>query len=251
MRVDTTSIRRALDAWLWRVLPGICVLCSQPSLVAMDLCSHCRAALPWVERACVSCALPLGDPGAVHCNACKAHPPPFGRAVAPLGYVEPVTRMVHRLKFRGNPIDARVLGTLLADAIRAAYTRDALPQLVLPVPLSRVRLLRRGHNQAALLARWVGAELALPVDYRACRRVRNTPPQTGLSRNARLRNLTSAFAAARALPPEPVAIVDDVMTTGSTAAALARVLLAAGASEVHIWAAARTGEPHSMPQALE
>ena len=73
--------------------------------------------------------------------------------------------------------------------IGAAYGGDALPQLILPVPLSRARLLRRGHNQAALLARWVGDALALPVDYHACRRVRNTPPQTGLSRSARLRNL--------------------------------------------------------------
>ncbi|HEY6598206.1 MAG TPA: double zinc ribbon domain-containing protein, partial [Pseudomonadales bacterium] len=161
MRVDTTSIRCALDALQWRVLPGVCVLCSQRSFVAMDLCPHCRATLPWVGRACVSCALPLADPGTAHCNACKGRPPPFCRAVAPLGYIEPVTRMVHRLKFRGNPIDARVLGTLLADAICAAYERDALPQLVLPVPLSRARLMRRGHNQAALLARWVGAALAL------------------------------------------------------------------------------------------
>ncbi len=159
--------------------------------------------------------------------------------------------MVHRLKFNGSRIDARVLGHLLADAIRAAYTCEPLPQLILPVPLSRARLLRRGHNQAALLARWVGGALDLPVDYHACRRVRNTPPQTGLRRSARLRNLAGAFSANGALADLRVAIVDDVMTTGSTVTALARVLLAAGAAEVHVWAAARTPEPHCVQQALE
>ena len=251
MRADATSIRRGLDALLWRLLPGVCFLCNQRSGVAMDLCPHCRAALPWIKHACCTCALPLAEPETFRCRACDARPPPFIRAISPLAYVEPVTRMVHRLKFNGNRIDARVLGQLLADAIGVAYGCDALPQLILPVPLSRARLLRRGHNQAALLARWVGDTLALPVDYHACRRVRNTPPQTGLSRSARLRNLTGAFAVDRALADLRVAILDDVMTTGSTATALARVLLAAGAAEVHVWSAARTLEPHSAQQALE
>lgn len=251
MRTDATSIRRGLAALLWQLLPGVCLLCNQRSGVAIDLCAHCRAALPWISHPCCSCALPLAEPGRLRCHACDAHPPPFVRAIAPLGYVEPVTRMVHRLKFNGNRIDARVLGHMVADAIRAAYNDEPLPELILPVPLSRARLLRRGHNQSALLARWVGGALALPVDYHACRRTRNTPPQTGLSRNARLRNLVGAFMVDRPLAGLRVAIIDDVMTTGSTAAALARVVLAAGAAEVHVWTAARTLESHSTQQALE
>jgi ComF family protein len=110
------------------------------------------------------------------------------------------------------------------------------------VPLSRTRLLRRGHNQAALLARWAGSALDrdVSIDYRSCRRTRDTPPQTGLNRTTRLRNLEGAFGVTRSLTGARVAVVDDVMTTGSTATALAHALLDAGAAEVHVWAVART-----------
>ena len=110
----------------------------------------------------------------------------------------------------------------------------------MPVPLSRERLFRRGHNQAALLARWVGSTLDIAIDYGCCRRLRHTPPQTGLSRSARLRNLSGAFDVTRSFSNMSIALVDDVMTTGSTVTALTQTLLAAGAVDVHVWAAART-----------
>ena len=155
--------------------------------------------------------------------------------------------MIHRLKFRGSRIDARVLASLLASAIANAYAGQPLPDLIVPVPLSRRRLVRRGHNQAALLARWLDA----PFDPKACERVRDTPPQAGLSRTRRLHNLTDAFATDRRFDDLCVAVVDDVMTTGSTVAALSRTLLAAGAREVHAWVAARTLQPSREPTLLE
>jgi ComF family protein len=159
--------------------------------------------------------------------------------------------MIHRLKFGGSRIDARVLGGLLADRIRDVYRFEALPQLILPVPLSSTRLFRRGHNQAALLARWVGSTLDLRVDYQCCRRIRNTPPQAGLRRRARLHNLSGAFDVRGNLLVRHVAILDDVMTTGSTAAALTRTLVAAGAERVDVWTAARTLERNASPGSRE
>ena len=217
----------------------------------MDLCVPCRAALPMLGRACRTCALPLTDLDEQFCGTCRAQPPPFARTVAVLSYAEPVTRMIHRLKFGGSRIDARVLGGLLGDHIRDVYRFEPLPRVILPVPLSSARLFRRGHNQAALLARWVGSTLDLRVDYQCCRRIRNTAPQTGLRRSARLHNLSGAFAVRGNLPVQHVAILDDVMTTGSTAAALTRTLLAAGAAQVDVWAAARTLEPNSPPGSHE
>ena len=185
------------------------------------------------------------------CDACRSQPPPNSRTVAALRYSEPVTRMIHRLKFRGSRVDARVLASVLASRIANAYAGQPLPDLIVPVPLSRRRLLRRGHNQAALLARWLVGPCGVPIDPGACTRVRDTPPQAGLSRTHRLRNLIDAFAASRRLDDLCVAVVDDVMTTGSTVAALTRTLLAAGAKEVHVWIAARTLQPARESALLE
>lgn len=149
--------------------------------------------------------------------------------------------MVHRLKFRGSRIDARVLGGLLASAVARAYSDRPMPDVIVPVPLSRRRLLRRGHNQAVLLAQW----LNVPFEPMMCERIRDTPPQAGLSRTLRLRNLTDAFTTSGRFDDRCVAVVDDVMTTGTTVASLARTLLAAGAKEVHVWTAARTLPPTS------
>ena len=228
-------IRRRLDDLSWTLLPGQCVLCDQPSGERADLCAACDRALPWLDAACSRCALPGAE---ALCDECRCHPPPFDRAIAPLRYAAPVIGMIHRLKFAGSRIDARVLGGLLARRIHDSV-HDA-PHVIVPVPLGSARLLRRGHNQAALLARWVGDELAIPVDYRACTRIRQTPPQTGASRATRLRNLAGAFAVDGSFAGRRVAIVDDVLTTGSTVAEVARTLRAAAAETIDVWCAART-----------
>jgi ComF family protein len=228
-------IRRRLDDLSWVLLPGHCVMCAQPSEVPADLCAACDRALPWIVAACVRCALPCD---AACCTDCRRLPPPYDRAVAPLRYVEPTIGMIHRLKFAGSRVDARVLGGLLARRVRAET--GCRPNVIVPVPLGRARLLRRGHNQAALLARWVGDALDIAVDYRSCTRIRETPPQTGSSRAARLRNLAGAFAADGSLAGRHIAIVDDVLTTGSTVAEIARTLRAAGADTIDVWCAART-----------
>jgi len=241
------AVRGRFDRLLWGLLPGVCVLCDLSTGVAADLCEHCCAALPRLEAPCPRCALPLQNQGDALCTACHSRPPPYARTVAALRYSEPVARMIHRLKFRGSLIDARVLGGLLAASIAAAYTQQPLPDVVVAVPLSRRRLLRRGHNQAALLARWLGG----PFEPAACERVRDTPPQAGLSRARRLLNLADAFVARRRFDDLCVAVVDDVMTTGTTVGSLSQTLLAAGAREVHVWAAARTLQPTHESTLLE
>jgi len=237
MRRIPRPLRRVADALLWALLPGHCLMCDQASERRADLCDACSDALPWIDRACVRCALPSD---ASYCADCQRRPPPFERAIAPLEYADATIAMVHRLKFGGSRIDARVLGTLLAARVRTAYADAPLPDVIVPVPLGRARLLRRGHNQAALLARWVGAALAVPIDYVSCARIRHTTPQAGLSRAARLHNLAGAFEVVGSFAERRVGIVDDVMTTGSTVAAVARALRVAGAASIDVWCAART-----------
>jgi ComF family protein len=225
-------------------LPEVtCLLCGRGAYQL--LCDDCLHALTPNTRSCVTCALPLTSqplPGGL-CGACFARPPPFTRTVAPLLYRDPLTYLVHRAKSVGGIVEAEALGRLLADAVGTAYVSIAPPVAIVPVPLAWRRLVARGHNQSTLIARASARRMRLPILHSLCRRVRHTPPQAGLSRSARLRNLARAFEV-RSPAPRSVAVVDDVMTTGTTVRALARVLRAHGAEEVHVWVVARTaGKP--------
>lgn len=239
-----------LPMLLRQLLPGSCLLCDgavgrRPDL---DLCPECLAALPWNEPACQRCANPLArHADGPLCSVCRHAPPPFTRTLAPLTYDSFPRRWIARLKDQLGMVEGRILGTLLADAVAAHYAGTAAaghptPDIIVPVPLTLRRLARRGHNQALTLARPVARRLGLGIARHTVVRLRPGHRQRGLSRPQRLENPAGMFAARHTWEDTApcVAIVDDVMTTGATAAELARVLLAAGAGEVHVWCAART-----------
>lgn len=224
--------------WLKRpLLAWACELCGEAA-GALGVCPACHDDLPWIRQACLRCARPLAGSGAdpVQCGACLARPPPWTRAIAPLAWSFPVDALVGRFKYQGALHHGALLGRLLAAACAGRQ-----PGAIVPVPLHRARLAERGFNQALELARPVARALDLPLLHDACHRVSATSPQAGLAARQRYRNLRGAFAATRQLNDLRIAIVDDVLTTGSTAAALSRELLSAGAAEVEVWAIARGG----------
>lgn len=148
--------------------------------------------------------------------------------------------MLHRIKFEQGTLDSFLLSHLLAKQLSRLYTSQPLPQVILPVPLALPRLLRRGFNQSAGIARQLGRELHLPVKYGLLKRTLHTRPQTELNRAERKTALTSAFKVSGKLPYTRVALVDDVMTTGATLHAQALCLQRAGVKSVHAWVLART-----------
>ena len=163
--------------------------------------------------------------------------------MAALRFEPPADGLVRQMKYGGAIENARVLGELLAQAVRAR--NEPPPRLLVPVPLHESRLRERGFNQAAAIARYAGRSLGIPQAWHAVRRVRDTPSQTSLGVDARHRNVRGAFEltglrARRALVDAAhVAVVDDVTTTGSTLAEMKCVLLAAGVNRVDLWAVAR------------
>lgn len=217
------------------LLPRVCRLCDMPINADLDLCPPCWRSLPWNRQPCPRCAVPL-PAGVGLCRRCVLKPPPFQRTIAPLLFEDAVPRLIHAIKFGKGYSQAKLLSRLLGDAVAAAD--DPLPSLLVPVPLTTGRILRRGHNQAILLAAPLARRFGIPLKRKTVRRVGRTPPQRGQSRFARTRSVRGAFKAMQPFTGT-IAIVDDVMTTGATTAELARVLLEAGADEVVVWAVAR------------
>lgn len=243
LTVQVSQWMKNVQFWL---LPGVCVVCRKPSSRNLDLCLPCQATLASLERPCRSCALPLppGDLSSPLCGRCLGRDWRMARTVAAFAYTEPASTLISRFKYQGGLQHGRVLGTLLLDRLKEAYRDQPCPQLLLPVPLHPARLRERGFNQALVLARYLGKELGIPVAPEYVTRIRQTPPQQGLSARERKRNLRQAFrlnAAANLERYDTIALIDDVVTTMSTVHELARVLRREGAGNlaVHVWCLAR------------
>lgn len=222
------------------LLPWRCALCAGVARDGRGLCDACAEDLPRADQACPRCGIRVSGTAVTGtCMRCSVRPPGFHRMVAPLAYDYPVDRLLLGLKFGRRMHLARALGQAIAEGVRSQVERGVLevPEALAPVPLHPRRLAKRGFNQAEEIARLIAREIGVPMLPDLCRRVRHTRMQSRLSDEERRLNVAGAFACAQS-PLRP-AIVDDVVTTGATADAMAAALIAAGAEHVQVWAAAR------------
>ena len=217
---------------LWQLpLAQDCVVCGAGSGDEL-LCPPCRADLPALHECCPRCATPSGG-GAV-CGACLARPPHFDVTIAAWHYEFPCDRLIQALKYR-----ARLpLAAFFAQALAARI--DHRVDLVVPMPLHRTRLAERGFNPCVEIARELARMTGNVLAAAGARRLRHTAPQTRLPFAERAANVRGAFACAADVRGRRVAVVDDVMTTGTTLDELAGTLKAAGAEAVENWVVART-----------
>jgi ComF family protein len=237
--------RLTVNNWLTNyLLPSACLLCGNrcPRGRHIDLCPDCTGDLDVIDRACRRCGAPMsaGVANDGVCGRCQRHPPAFDRCFAPYAYDGNIGHLITRLKYGHKLACARLLGAMLADRIPTG-NRD-LPRILIPVPLHPARMRERGFNQAVEIARAVSRRTGIPLDADLVRRTRATPSQVELPRRERLKNVRGAFAVSRAAGWRHVAILDDVVTTGSTASEIARTLKASGVKQVSVWAVARTPE---------
>lgn len=231
--------RAALDL----VYPPTCAGCGGSVGEPHGLCGPCWRGLALIERPFCE---RLGTPFAVDLGmgllspAAIADPPVFERARAVAHYDGLARDLVHRLKF-GDRLDLSALMARLMAHAGAELLAEA--DVIVPVPLHRVRLWRRRFNQAAVLAREVGRLAGRPVSVDVLHRARATRPQVGLTRVQRRDNLQGVFAVGEGARPDiaerRVLLVDDVLTTGATGNAAARALLRGGARAVDVLVFAR------------
>lgn len=214
------------------------MFCGQPGFNEMDLCRDCFFDLARNHNCCYRCAehfeIPIQSPQL--CGRCLKKTPSFDETHAPFLYDDGLRFLITRLKFNRQFKHARLLGTLLA---RHLAENVELPECIIPVPLHSNRYRERGFNQSIEIARHLSNQLALPLDLNSCTRNRDTAHQTGLPAKQRGKNMRHAFSVSRPPAYRHIAIVDDVMTTGATVAALASALKEQGVNRVDIWVCAR------------
>lgn len=247
---------RMLGAALDLLYPPHCACCNRPLAAGANkaLCRGCAERIRWIgSDRCRRCGDGVGAGSGVvsECPSCRTHPPAFVHSACALAHYfdGPVRDLVLGLKFGAKLHAAEMLGRLLAqrvvrtELLPLPEAGPTLPTIVVPAPLSRHGLARRGFNQAAELAACLARQLKLPLETRLLLKIRSTPPQATLSHEKRRTNLAGAFACnpriARRCQGRAVLLIDDVITTGSTISECARTLVAAGIGEVRAAAVAR------------
>ena len=249
LRHAARAFRRAGGAALGLALPPTCLACGAVTGMAGGLCGTCWGGLAFITRPyCERTGAPFAfDTGAPQISPqALERPPAFDRARAAVLFTDVARDLVHNLKYADRLDYARPMARMIAQAGRELMEEA---DLILPVPLHPFRLWQRRFNQAALLARHLGAQHAetggrrIPVRADLLLRRRATRTQTALGRAERHANVAGAFAMAASagaiLSGRRVLVVDDVFTTGATLDACARVVRRAGASQVDVLTFAR------------
>lgn len=235
------GLRQLLDF----ALPARCAGCGSIIDQPHNFCSECWKQVEFLgDSGCASCGLPLEATDAEQCAVCLAKPPRIQRTRSAVAYGDLTRSIAIRLKYGRKVALARTMARYMAPLVGAI---DRQPLLV-PVPLHRARLWQRGFNQSALVARELGKATGLRSEPRLLRRIKRTPPLKGMSLRQRRRIVAGAFEVdpGADLKGRTVVLVDDVLTTGSTANACARALKRAGAARVELVSWARVVRPSQL-----
>jgi len=226
-------------------LPPRCAGCGEVSDEVGAFCGDCWQELEWLGNSgCQRCGLPLAGTEAELCARCLAEPPKLERIRAAVAYDEIPRSIALRLKYGRKVALARTMARYMAP-LNGEWGDDTV---LMPIPLHRWRLWGRGFNQSGLVAQELSRTWGLPVQSGALERVKRTRPLKGLNHIQRRKAVAGAFRVARPMDVRgrTIVLIDDVLTSGSTAEACARVLRRAGAGRVELICWARIVRPSQL-----
>ncbi|OOH89865.1 amidophosphoribosyltransferase [Pasteurellaceae bacterium 15-036681] len=217
-----------------------CFHCNKTlAMTTHGICSHCYRLI--IQKPYCGCCGAILPEYQIGCGNCLRNEPKWHRIVQIAEYKTPLAEWIHRFKYQEQYWLDKMLSRLLLLAIRNAQREQALnlPEVIMPVPLYWQRYWKRGFNQAELIAAPLSKWLNIPLDTDSLQRIRATRPQQELTAKERRSNLHKAFRYQPIQTYERVAIVDDVVTTGSTLNAICAELLKQGVKEIQVWTLAR------------
>jgi len=239
-RLGHAALRHVVDF----ALPPRCPSCGTIVPEPNAFCLPCWQSLSFLgDPCCVRCGLPFDyETGAeAECGRCLADPPPFDRLRAAVAYGDTARKVALKLKYSGRPGVAETLAHFMARQLSWVGGREG-EALLVPVPLHRWRIWKRGYNQAALIASALSRRSGIRAELDLLRRTRATPPLKGLGRRERALTVRGVFAVSKEdrerIKGRHIILIDDVFTSGATAGACARTLRRAGARSVAVltWA---------------
>ena len=202
------------------------------------ICEACMTCIDKIMHPCQHCGISLTHPDDTICGHCLRAPWPFIHTVIPLMYNEWLSKLLIDYKHHAKLSYGYNLTKILIPYLARYYRQYELPDMILPVPLFKAKLIKRGFNQTAIMAQQIGAYFNIKVFY-GCKKVFDTQPQARMNRYHRTKNLRESFAINNMPNINSVAIVDDVVTTGNTALTIAKLLQELGVKNIHLWSIAR------------
>lgn len=214
------------------LFPRRCPVCDNAAPAGTLICPECEGRLRYVGQPfCMKCGKPLLEKEAEYCHDCSTKKHYFGKGLALFEY-NSVAASIYRFKYRGRQEYAKFYGRCLAGRLGERIL-SWKPDALVPVPIHKSRMRKRGYNQAQLLAEELGRQMGLPVKNSVIR-CRNTVPQKQLDDAGRQNNLKKAFKiCGNDVKLNTIVIIDDIYTTGSTVDAVARELRKAGCADVY------------------
>jgi len=229
-----TVAKHSLD-WL---IPRMCISCNEEQAQANHpCCQACYEMLPFQTHCCEQCGQTFSG-NFDYCGRCIAKPPPFNSCFCPFRYEGAISEQIKAFKYYAKPELANTLAKLLFTEIEANQLPQ--PDLLIPVPMHISKLRQRGYNQSLLLTRQLSKHMHVPYDQHLLTKSKATPAQAELSLKQRHKNLQDCFKFTGKLSVKHVAIVDDVFTTGTTAAEIAKILKKNGVDYIQFLGVAHT-----------
>lgn len=220
----------------WLLLPIYCLICGQKTK-DHPICFNCTTDLAPLGASCKYCAQPLArhpnnDPV---CGACCRKKPNIDQVFTNLRFEEPLRTLIHQFKYQ----HALYLKKYLASLILQALPQSALEsECLMPIPIHRKKLAIRGFNQSAELCKELAKQLKKPYDLLSCQKIIHTPAQAETDLKERSKNIRGSFQV-KPIKHQHITLIDDLITSGSTANELALTLKKQGVKQVDLWCCAK------------